>query len=75
LLKYKILDIMLTLQPQYITDTAGKQLVVLSLEEYNQILEELEEIEDLMDLEDHKAEDDGYRMDFDEYVARRKSSL
>ena len=35
---------MISLHPQIITDTAGKQLVVLSMKEYKNILEELEDI-------------------------------
>jgi PHD/YefM family antitoxin component YafN of YafNO toxin-antitoxin module len=38
---------MITLNPQYIKDTAGKKLVVLPAKEYNHIIEELEELEDI----------------------------
>ena len=38
---------MLTVHPQYITNAKGEKLsVVLSIQEYNSILEELEELED-----------------------------
>ena len=38
---------MLTVHPQYITDPTGKKIsVVLSMEEFRNILEELEEMED-----------------------------
>jgi PHD/YefM family antitoxin component YafN of YafNO toxin-antitoxin module len=38
---------MITVNPQYIKDTAGKQLVVLSAKQFNTIMEELEELEDI----------------------------
>ena len=38
---------MLTLHPQYIKDTAGKQLVVLPANEYNNLINELEELDDI----------------------------
>jgi PHD/YefM family antitoxin component YafN of YafNO toxin-antitoxin module len=39
---------MLTIRPQYITDNAGKKIsVVLPLEDFKAIMEELEELEDI----------------------------
>ena len=38
---------MLTVHPQYITDTAGKKLVILPMKEFKNIMEELEELEDI----------------------------
>jgi PHD/YefM family antitoxin component YafN of YafNO toxin-antitoxin module len=39
---------MVTVHPQYITDTQGKKLsVVLPLDEFETIMEELEELEDI----------------------------
>jgi hypothetical protein len=38
---------MLALHPQYITDIAGKKLVVLSIHKFNKIIEELEDLEDI----------------------------
>lgn len=39
---------MLTLHPQYITDTKGKKIsVVLPLKDFNAIMEELEELDDI----------------------------
>ena len=38
---------MLTLHPQYIKDTADKQLVVLPANEYNNLINELEELDDI----------------------------
>jgi hypothetical protein len=36
---------MTALHPPFITDTAGKKLVVISLKEYNLLMENLEELE------------------------------
>jgi hypothetical protein len=39
---------MLTVNPQYITDNAGKKLsVVLTIKDFNAIMEELEELEEI----------------------------
>ncbi len=38
---------MIALNPQYIKDTAGQKLVILSAKEYESIVEELEGIEDV----------------------------
>lgn len=39
---------MLTVHPQYITDNAGKKIsVVLSMKDFEAIMEELEELEDI----------------------------
>jgi len=38
---------MITINPQYIKDTAGKKLVVLPAKEFYTILEELEDLEDI----------------------------
>jgi PHD/YefM family antitoxin component YafN of YafNO toxin-antitoxin module len=38
---------MIAINPQYIKDTAGKQLVVLPAKEFNTIMEELEDLEDI----------------------------
>jgi len=46
---------MLTIHPQYITDSAGKKLVVLSMKEFKTILEELENIEDIKLYDEAKA--------------------
>jgi hypothetical protein len=50
---------MRTIHPQYITDNTGKKLsVVLSIEEYNTILDELEELEDIRLYDEAKAADE-----------------
>lgn len=48
---------MTSLSPQYITDESGKKLsVVLSIEEYEALLEELEELEDIRLFDEGKQE-------------------
>ncbi|MDZ4748674.1 MAG: hypothetical protein SH808_09320 [Saprospiraceae bacterium] len=50
---------MRTIHPQYITDDKGKKLsVVLSIEEYNTMLDELEELEDIRLYDEAKSFDD-----------------
>ncbi len=38
---------MLNIHPQYITDTAGKKLVILPMKEFKTLIEELEDLEDV----------------------------
>lgn len=38
---------MIAITPQYINDTAGKQLVVLPAKQFNNLMDELEELEDI----------------------------
>ena len=46
---------MISLEPQYITDNAGKKIsVVLSMKEFKAIIEELEELEDIKLYDDAK---------------------
>jgi PHD/YefM family antitoxin component YafN of YafNO toxin-antitoxin module len=50
---------MLTLNPQYITDNSGKKIsVVLPLEEFKTIMQELEELEDIKLYDEAKAADE-----------------
>lgn len=50
---------MLTVHPQYITDNTGKKIsVVLPMEEFKNILEELEELEDIRLYDQAKASND-----------------
>ncbi len=64
---------MTALHPQYITDTAGKKLVVLPLKEYDSMIEELEELEDIRLYDKAKKEDDGERILFSDYLKNRKA--
>lgn len=62
---------MVSIHPQYITDTAGEKLVVLSVSEFNSIMEELDELEDIRLYDQAKKEDNGERIPFDEYLKQR----
>jgi PHD/YefM family antitoxin component YafN of YafNO toxin-antitoxin module len=46
---------MVTVNPQYIKDTAGKKLVVLPAKQFDSIMEELEELEELEDIKRYDA--------------------
>lgn len=63
---------MVTLHPQYITDTAGKKLVILPQDEFKSMLEELENSEDVRLFDEAKKEDDGTRISFTDYLKKRK---
>lgn len=68
---------MLTLHPQYIKDTAGKSLVVLSQQEFDTIVEELEELDDIRLYDEAKKNDTGERISMEDAFktieAKRKS--
>lgn len=58
---------MLTVHPQYITDNAGKKLaVVLPLDEFETMMEDLEELEDIRLYDDAKANDNDPSIPIDE---------
>ncbi len=57
---------MLTLHPQYIKDTAGNNLVILSQNEFDTIIEELEDIEDIRLYDEAKKNDTGERIPMEE---------
>jgi len=64
---------MKTINPQYINDANGeKALVVLPVEEFDAIMEELEELEDIRLYDEAKKEDDSDRVLFDVYLKSRK---
>jgi len=58
----KEINLMITVHPQYITDTAGVQLVVLPLSEFKSMMQEIEEIEDVRLYDEAKANDTGERI-------------
>jgi len=64
---------MTAIHPQYIKDTAGRQLVVLPLEEFNAILEELDDVMDVKLFDEANQEDTGERILLTDYVAKRKN--
>ncbi len=57
---------MVTVHPQFITDTAGQKMVVLPATEFKSIMDELEEIEDIRLYDEAISEDDGERIQMDE---------
>lgn len=64
---------MLTDSPKFITDKKGKRIsVILPIEEYERILEELDEQEDIRLYDEAKKEDDGERILFSDYLKKRK---
>lgn len=57
----------LTIHPQYITDSSGKKkAVVLPIKEYHLLLEELEELEDIKLYDKAKKNDTGERIPMDQ---------
>lgn len=57
---------MLTINPQYIKDTAGKDFVVLSKQEFDSLIEELEELEDIHLYDKARKNDTGERITMEE---------
>lgn len=63
---------MIEIHPQYIKDTAGKNLVILPQNEFDILMEELEELEDIKLYDEAKKEDTGERILFSDYLKNRK---
>jgi PHD/YefM family antitoxin component YafN of YafNO toxin-antitoxin module len=57
---------MVHIHPQFITDTAGKKLVVLPANEFALLMEELEHLDDIRIYDEAKNEDDGERISAEE---------
>lgn len=53
---------MIELHPQFIKDSVGRELVILSREEYDNLIEELEDLEDIRLYDEAMLEDDGERI-------------
>lgn len=64
---------MVTVHPQYITDTSGSKLVVLSSKEFNLMIDALEELDDIQEYDEFKRTDDGKRVLFSGYLKKRKN--
>lgn len=64
---------MTSIKPQYITDTAGKKLVVLSLQEFDELMESVEKSEDVKLYDKAKKDDDGKRILLSDYLKQRSS--
>jgi hypothetical protein len=65
---------MINVHPQYIRDAEGnKTLVVLSVKEFEALIEELEDLDDIKLYDKAKKEDEGERIPFSEYLKKRKA--
>jgi len=59
---------------QFLTDKKGNKTgVLLSMKQYNKLIEKLEDLEDVRLYDEAKREDDGYRISFDDYMKTRES--
>ena len=63
---------MTVLHPQFIKDSAGKNMVVLPQEEFEQLLEDLEDLEDVRLFDEASKIDTGERILFSDYLKSRK---
>ena len=63
---------MVAVHPQYITDTSGSKLVVLSSKEFNLMIDAIEELADIQSYDKFKRNDDGKRVLFSDYLKKRK---
>lgn len=63
---------MIIVHPQYITDTSGSKLVVLSSKEFNSMIDAIEELDDIQAYDEFKRTDDGKRVLFSDYLKKRK---
>ena len=60
------------IKTQFITDSKGKKLaVILPINDYEKIIEQLEDIEDVRLYDEAKKDDDGKRILFSEYLKKR----
>lgn len=61
------------MKTQFVTDDHGKKLaVILPIEDYEKMIEELEDLKDIRLYDEAKKEDDGERIPFSEYLKKRK---
>lgn len=63
---------MLAIHPQFIKDTAGRNLVILPQKEFDTLIEELEDLQDIRLYDDAKKNDTGGRISFSSYLSNRK---
>jgi len=64
---------MITIHPQYIKDANGKNsLVILPVQEFDSLMEEMENSEDIKLYDEAKEEDTGERILFSDYLKTRK---
>ncbi|TFF40937.1 hypothetical protein [Mucilaginibacter psychrotolerans] len=63
---------MLPLHPQYLKDSEGNNsFVVLTVDEFEAIVEKLEDLEDVRIYNEAKREEDGERISFSDYLKSR----
>lgn len=62
---------MIDVHPQFIKDSAGRKMVVLTETEYESIIEELETIEDIKLYDEVKNEVDNDKMLLTDYIKKR----
>ncbi|MBX7181474.1 MAG: hypothetical protein K1X82_05125 [Bacteroidia bacterium] len=63
---------MISINPQFIKDSAGNTLVILPEKEFDSLLTEIEDLEDIRAYDDAKKEDNGERILLSEYLNKRK---
>ncbi len=62
------------MKAQFVMDSQGKKVgVLLSIKEYNKMIEELEELDDIRSFDLAKKEDGGRRILFSDYLKKRKA--
>jgi len=65
----------MSIHPQYITDANGnKSMVVLPVEEFDRIMEELEDFSDIQLYDEAKKNDTGERISLSDYLKSRKAT-
>ena len=63
----------MNLNPNYITDSQGNKLsVILNIEEYQALIEQLEDFDDIVAYELAKKEDDGHYISLENYLKTTK---
>ena len=67
---------MIASSPQFIIDTSGERVsVVLPIQDYEYLLEELEDMDDIRLYDEAKEEDDGEYMLFSDYLKNRGQNV
>ncbi|WP_163400557.1 hypothetical protein [Flavobacterium fluviatile] len=62
------------MKTQFLTDEKGKKTaVLLPIEKYNKMIEQLEDLHDVKLYDEAKRDDDGFRISFEDYVKTRES--
>lgn len=64
---------MIDINPKFITNSEGEQFVIISQNEFDNIIEALEGQEDVQLYDEVKKEDDGTRVIFSDYLKNRGS--